>query len=105
MALCSQWIPIYLESLARMGRLWRVRGFASKASGYLRQGCIASEPLRAARFLRRSLLEEVEVAAGMHRFDRAERLLGASEDLLRRELQEMGEVGGSAPPPLSLIHI
>lgn len=99
MALNSQWIPIYLEGLARMGRLWRARGFASKASGYLRQGCIASEPLRAARFLRRSLLEEVEVAAGMHRFDRAERLLGASEDLLSRELQEMGAVDGSTPPP------
>lgn len=97
-ALSSQWIPIYLEGLASMGRLWRARGFASKASGYLRQGCIASEPLRAARFLRRSLLEEVEVAAGMHRFDRAERLLGASQDLLRRELQEMGGVAGSTPP-------
>ena len=97
-ALSSQWIPIYLEGLARMGRLWRARGFASKASGYLRQGCIASEPLHAARFLRRSLLQEVEVAAGMHRFDRAERLLGASKDLLRRELQEMGAVDGIAPP-------
>lgn len=98
-ALNSQWIPIYLEGLARMGRLWRARGFAWKASGYLRQGCIASEPLRAARFLRRSILEEIEVAAGMHLFDRAERLLGASEDLLRRELLEMGAVDGSTPPP------
>lgn len=88
-ALSSRWIPLYLEGLAGMGRLWRARGFASKASGYTRQGCVASEPLSAARFLRRHLLEEIAVAAGMHRFERADRLLCACQDLLTQERQEL----------------
>lgn len=88
-ALSSRWIPIYLEGLTGMGRLWRARGFASKASGYTRQGCVASEPLSAARFLRRHLLEEIAVAAGMHRFERADRLLCACQDLLTQERQEL----------------
>lgn len=84
-ALSSLWIPLYLQGLARIGRLWRTRGFGSKASGYLRQGCLASESLHAARFLRRCLMEEVEVATRMHRFSRADRLLRASQDLLDKE--------------------
>lgn len=95
-ALISQWIPIYLEGLAGMGRLWRARGFASKASGYTRQGCVASEPLSAARFLRRHLLEEIAVAAGMHRFERADRLLRACQDLLTQERQELTSAEDSA---------
>lgn len=84
-ALSSRWIPVYLEGLARMGRLWRARGFASKASGYLRQGCVVSEPLRAARLLRSCLREEVEVAVQAHQFDRADRLLSACQTLLEQE--------------------
>lgn len=85
LALSSRWIPVYLEGLARMGRLWRARGFASKASGYLRQGCVVSEPLCASRLLRSCLLEEVEVAVQTHQFDRADRLLGACRTLLEQE--------------------
>lgn len=97
--LSSRWIPIYLEGLACMGRLWRTRGFASKASGYLRQGCVTSESLGAAIVLRRCLLEEVEVATGMHRFDRADRLLQTSKDILEHERQELCVFkDGSASP-------
>ena len=94
--LSSRWIRVYLEGLVGMGRLWRTMGFASKASGYLRQGCVASEPLGAASLLRRCLLEEVEVAAGMHRFVRADRLLRASHDLLQQERKELGGAEDSA---------
>lgn len=97
--LSSRWIPIYLEGLACMGRLWRARGFASKASGYLRQACVTSESLGAAIVLRRCLLEEVEVATGMHRFNRAERLLQVSKDILEHERQKLCVLGdGSASP-------
>eukprot|EP00903_Cladosiphon_okamuranus_P012531 g11734.t1 len=89
LALDSRWIPIYLEGLARMGRLWRERGIASKASLTLRQGCVMSESLHAARFLRHCLLEEVQVATGKHLFDRADRLLRASQDLLLQERREL----------------
>ncbi|CAM9408568.1 unnamed protein product, partial [Sphacelaria rigidula] len=88
LALSSRWIPVYLEGLARMGRLWRARGFASKASGYLRQGCVVSEPLRASRLLRSCLREEVEVAVQTHHFDRANRLLGACQTLLEQERRD-----------------
>lgn len=88
LALSSRWIPVYLEGLARMGRLWRARGFASKASGYLRQGCVVSEPLRASRLLRSCLREEVEVAVQTHHFDRADRLLGACQTLLEQERRD-----------------
>ncbi|CAM9140010.1 unnamed protein product [Scytosiphon promiscuus] len=88
-ALGSSWIPVYLEGLTRMGRLWRERGVASKASLTLRQGCVMSESLHAARFLRRCLVQEIEVAAGKHQFDRADRLLRASQDLWRHERQEL----------------
>lgn len=84
-ALSSHWIPVYLDALTRMGRLWRKKGVSSKASGYLRQGCVSSEPLRAARFLRRCLMEEVEIATGMHRFARANRLLQACQGLMHKE--------------------
>lgn len=97
--LSSRWIPIYLEGLACMGRIWRARGFPSKASGYLRQGCVTSESLGAAVVLRRCLLEEVEVATGMHRFNRADRLLQASKDILEHERQELCVLeDGSASP-------
>lgn len=83
--LSSTWLPLYVEGLTRMGRLWRARGFATKASGYLRQGCVVAEPLYAARLLRDCLVEEIEVAAQMHRFDRANRLLRACWDLVEQE--------------------
>ncbi|CAM9553518.1 unnamed protein product [Ectocarpus sp. 6 AP-2014] len=95
-ALGSRWIPIYLEGLARMGRLWRERGVASKASLTLRQGCVMSESLHAARFLRHCLLEEIEVATGKHQFARADRLLRASRELLRQERRQLMSVEGSA---------
>lgn len=94
-ALGSRWIQVYLEGLMRMGRLWRERGVASKASLTLRQGCVMSESLHAARFLRRCLVEEIEVAAGKHQFDRAERLLRASQDLWRQERRELISPEGS----------
>lgn len=87
-ALISRWLPPYLEALMRMGRLWRAKGFASKASGYLRQGCVVSEPLRAPPLLRSCLVEEVKVAAQMHRFRRAERLLEACQSLLEQERRD-----------------
>lgn len=96
LALGSRWIPVYLEGLVRMGRLWRERGIASKASLTLRQGCVMSESLHAARFLRHCLLEEVEVATGKHLFDRAERLLRASQELLHQERRELASSEGSA---------
>ncbi|CAM9350003.1 unnamed protein product [Ectocarpus sp. 13 AM-2016] len=95
-ALGSRWIPIYLEGLARMGRLWRERGVASKASLALRQGCVMSESLHAARFLRHCLLEEIEVATGKHHFARADRLLRASRELLRQERRQLMSVEGGA---------
>ncbi|CAM9232965.1 unnamed protein product [Hapterophycus canaliculatus] len=95
-ALGSCWIPVYLEGLTRMGRLWRERGVASKASLTLRQGCVMSESLHAARFLRRCLIEEIGVAAGKHQFDRADRLLRASQDLWRQERRELIPPEGSA---------
>ncbi|CAN0415795.1 unnamed protein product, partial [Ectocarpus sp. 12 AP-2014] len=95
-ALGSRWIPIYLEGLARMGRLWRERGVASKASLALRQGCVMSESLHAARFLRHCLLEEIEVATGKHQFARADRLLQASRELLRQERRQSMSVEGGA---------
>ncbi len=95
-ALGSRWIPVYLEGLARMGRLWRERGIASKASLTLRQGSVMSESLHAARFLRHCLKEEVEVAAGKHQFARAERLLRACQDLLRQERRELTSAAGDA---------
>ncbi|CAM9203574.1 unnamed protein product [Ectocarpus fasciculatus] len=94
-ALGSRWIPIYLEALARMGRLWRERGVASKASLTLRQGCVMSESLHAARFLRHCLLEEIEVATGKHQFARADRLLRASRELLHQEQRELVSAEGS----------
>lgn len=96
LALGSRWIPVYLEGLTRMGRLWRERGIASKASLTLRQGCVMSESLHAARFLRHCLLEEVEVAAGKHQFDRAERLLRASQKLLHQERRELASAAAAA---------
>lgn len=95
-ALGSRWIPIYLEGLARMGRLWRERGVASKASLTLRQGCVMSESLHAARFLRHCLLEEIEVATGKHQFARADCLLRASRELLLQERRQLVSVEGSA---------
>lgn len=95
-AMGSRWIPIYLEGLARMGRLWRERGVASKASLTLRQGCVMSESLQAARFLRHCLLEEIEVATGKHQFARADRLLRASRELLRQERRQLISVEESA---------
>lgn len=98
LALGSRWIPVYLEGLTRMGGLWRERGIASKASLTLRQGCVMSESLHAARFLRHCLLEEVEVATGKHDFNRAERLLRASQELLRQERRDLTSAeGGGAP--------
>lgn len=94
-ALGSRWIPVYLEGLARMGRLWRERGVASKASLTLRQGCVMSESLHAARFLRGCLLEEVNVATGKHQFARADRLLRASQDLLHQERRELVSAGAN----------
>lgn len=88
-ALGSRWIPVYLEGLKRMGCLWRERGVASKASLTLRQGCVMSESLHAARFLRDCLVEEVKVATGKHQFARADRLLRASQDLLHQERREL----------------
>lgn len=99
--LSSRWLPVYLEGLARVGRLWRARGFASKASGYLRQGCVVSEPLRSASFLRRCLVEEVEVAMRMHRFDRADRLLHACQALLGQERRDQVVSDVNVPPALS----
>eukprot|EP00752_Nemacystus_decipiens_P006406 g5770.t1 len=92
----SRWIPVYLGGLTSMGRLWRERGMASKASLTLRQGCVMSESLHAARFLRNCLLEEVEVATGKHQFGRAERLLRASQELLLQERREMASASSSA---------
>ena len=99
LSLGSRWIPVYLEGLTRMGRLWRERGIASKASLTLRQGCVMSESLHAARFLRHCLLEEVEVATAKHLFDRAERLLRASQELLHRERRELASTDGSSTSP------
>lgn len=95
-ALGSRWIPVYLEGLIRMGRLWRERGIASKASLTLRQGCVFGESLHAARFLRDCLLEEVNVATEKHQFARAERLLRASQDLLHQERRELVSAGPDA---------
>ncbi|CAM9094265.1 unnamed protein product [Ectocarpus sp. 4 AP-2014] len=95
-AMGSRWIPIYLEGLARMGRLWRERGVASKASLTLRQGCVMSESLHAARFLRHCLLEEIGVATGKHQFARADRLLRASRELLRQERRQLISVEENA---------
>lgn len=92
-ALGSRWIPVYLEGLIRMGRLWRERGIASKASLTLRQGCVLGESLHAARFLRDCLLEEVNVATEKHQFARADRLLRASQDLLHQERRELVSAG------------
>lgn len=94
-ALGSRWIPVYLEGLTHMGRLWRERGVASKASLTLRQGCVMSESLHATRFLRDCLLEEVHVATGKHQFARADRLLRDSQELLNQERQEMVSAGAN----------
>lgn len=104
-ALSSRWIPIYLEGLTRMGRLWRARGVASKASGYLRQGCVASEPLRSGGFLRHCLLEAMEVATGMRQFDRADRLLRVSQDLLHRQRRELVSAEDGTSPECTTCRI
>lgn len=94
--LSSMWLPLYMEGLVRMGRLWRGRGFAWKASGYLRQGCVIAKPLHARHLLRDCLVEEVEVAVRMKRFDRATGLLGACQELLRQERRDRGATGRDA---------
>ncbi|CAM9528563.1 unnamed protein product, partial [Discosporangium mesarthrocarpum] len=89
-----RWLPLYLEGLACMGRLWRVRGFAHKARGYLRQGSAISERVQSARLLRVSLMAEVELAAQMGDFERTERLLRVCEGLLGAWTG--GELGAAA---------
>lgn len=82
----SAWLPIYMSALAGLGRLWAARGFGPKSSGYLRRGCVVSEPLHAAPFLRACLQNRVTLAASMRDFDRSDRLLRSCQALLDEEV-------------------
>ncbi|CAM9133038.1 unnamed protein product [Choristocarpus tenellus] len=95
----SRWLSLYLEGLVHMGRLWRMRGFARKSGGYLRQSCIVAEQVHSAHLLRSCLLEEVELSTQMHNFDRAERLLRVCETLLTSGVGGGGV--GKGPPSVA----
>jgi hypothetical protein len=85
----SRWLSLYLSAVVSMGRLWAVRGFPHKSSGYLQQGTLVCSADSQRDMLRRCLLADAQLASSQGKGPQADALLSAA-----RALAPMAESGG-----------